>query len=447
MTDISMESRRQLLHILASRQSRHRLTGAAAGVARGGSLLWSGGVGAADLGRPDHAPDDDTQFLIASNTKVFTAVLVMALRDEGKLSLDDDVALHVPQSTHSGITIRQMLSHVSGMQREPVGDVWDTLTYPDAAGLIEGWNAADRVLKPHHKWHYSNLAYSVLGEIVARLDGRDWAESLRARILDPLELRRTTVGFAGARAVGYYVPPFTDVPVVEPVVDISAMAPAGALASTVRDLAAWGSFLADPVSEVLSPDTVEEMCQPQIMADLEKWQLAWGLGVALLRSGDRIWAGHTGGMPGHISGLFVQRQTKVVGIALMSSSPSPDPSALAVELGSYVLDHEPATPEPWQAGTRVPLEYVDLLGHWFSEGSAFTFSVRQGRLQARLDAAPEQLPPSVFAKLENDVYRTESGREAGELLRVNRDEAGGITHLNWATYRFTREPFAFGEWL
>lgn len=447
MSDISELSTRRLQSTLVQRQAKHRVTGIAAGVARAGALLWSGAVGTADLTRPDQAPDEDTQFLIASNTKVFTAVLVMALRDEGKLGLDDDVARHVPQSAHSGITIRQMLSHVSGMQREPVGDVWDTLVYPDADQLIEGWNAADRILKPHHKWHYSNLAFSVLGEVVSRLDGRSWAESLQARILDPLELRRTTVGFAGTHAVGYYVPPFTDVPVVEPVVDISAMAPAGALASTVRDLATWGSFLAEPVSEVLSPDTVEEMCQPQIMADLDKWQLAWGLGVGLYRDGDRIWAGHTGGMPGHISGLFVQRQSKVVGIALMSSSPAPDPAALAVELGSYVLDHEPSTPEPWHPGTRVPLEYVDLLGRWFSEGSAFTFSVRQGRLEARLDAAPEHAPPSVFVKLETDVYRTESGRETGELLRISRDDDGAITHLNWATYRFTREPLAFGEWL
>lgn len=444
---LSERAERHLQHVLAERQSRHRITGLAAGVARDGALLWSGGAGALALDRPDATPDGDTQFLIASNTKVFTAVLVMALRDEGRLSLDDDVTTHLPESRHSGITIRQLLSHVSGMQREPVGDVWDTLVYPDATQLIEGWNAAERILKPHYKWHYSNLAFSVLGEIVARLDTRSWAESLQARILDPLEMRRTTVGFADNHAVGYYVPPFSDVPVMEPVVDIAAMAPAGALASTVRDLATWGGFLADPVAEVLSSDTVEEMCQPQIMADLERWQLAWGLGVELHRDGERIWVGHTGGMPGHISGLFVQRQAKVVGIALMSSSPAPDPMALAVELGSHVLDHEPATQRPWRPGTVVPAECADLLGRWFSEGSAFTFSVRQGRLEARLDAAPEHAPPSVFGQLEVDVYRTESGREAGELLRVSRDSAGSITHLNWATYRFTREPLAFGEWL
>ncbi len=447
MKDLSDTSARHLRHVIATKQSKHRLTGLAAGVAQNGSLVWSDGVGAVDVAAPDAPPTDDTQFLIASNTKTFTAVLVMALRDEGKLSLDDGVEKHLPQSRHTGITIRQMLSHVSGMQREPVGDVWDTLVYPDRVALVEGWNAAERILKPHHKWHYSNLVFSMLGEIVARIDGRPWAESLQARILDPLEMRRTTVGFADNAAVGYYVPPFSDVPIAEPIVDLQAMAPAGALASTVRDLAAWGSFLADPLEDVLAKDTLDEMCQPQIMADLEKWQLAWGLGLELYRDNDRIWVGHTGGMPGHISGLFVHRQTSTAGIVLMSSSPAPDAAAFAVELGGYVVDTEPEEPEPWRPGTTVPAELVGIQGQWFSEGSAFTFSIRQGHLEARADGAPESWPPSVFVQVGDDLYRTESGREAGEMLRVTRDESGTVTRLNWATYRFDRLPMAFGEWL
>ena len=61
--------------------------------------------------------------------------------------------------------------------------------------------------------------------------------------------------------------------------------------------------------------------------------------------------------------------------------------------------------------------------------------------------APASRPPSVFARVDDDLYRTESGREMGEMLRVTRDGTGTVTRLNWATYRFTREPLAFGEWL
>ncbi|MPZ94024.1 MAG: serine hydrolase [Propionibacteriales bacterium] len=447
MPGVSDQTDRALTHLLQQRQSKDRVPGICAGVVRDGAMLWQQTVGSADIVSPGRPPTDDTQFLIASISKTFTAVLVMALRDEGRLTLDDPVERHIPESKHGGITIRQMLSHVTGMQREPVGDVWDVLRYPDRVGLVDGWNEAERILKPHHRWHYSNLVYSMLGEVVTRLDGRDWIDSVRARILEPLGMKRTTLGFTGERAVGYYVPPFTDVPVVEPVLDIAAMASAGGLASTLHDLATWGAFIAEPTDEVLSPDTLEEMCQPQIMADLERWQLAWGLGFMLVRADDRIFVGHTGGMPGHITGLFVQRKARTAGITLMNATSAPDPAELAVELATYVLDNEPATPEAWTPGTTVPAELDGALGRWYSEGAAFDFAVRAGRLEARGEKLPAHKPPSVFVKVGDDLYRTESGRETGELLRLTRDETGTVVKMNWATYVVTREPYAFGEWL
>src|SRR4051794_12681879 len=149
----------------------------------------------------------------------------MALRDEGRLSLDDTLDVHVPEVTHPGLTIRQCLAHVSGMQREPLGDVWETLVNPDREQLVADFALAERVHRPHHLWHYSNLVYSMLGEVVARLDARPWAESLRARILDPLEMRRTTVGFDGRHAQGYYVPPFSDVPVPQDQLELRGLDP------------------------------------------------------------------------------------------------------------------------------------------------------------------------------------------------------------------------------
>ena len=447
MSELRAGTEGALRRIVQERQSEHRIPGVAAGVARSGSLLWSGGVGAADLDRPEAAPDEDTQFLVASITKTFTAVMTMQLRDEGKLSLDDTLDSFVPESKHEGVTIRQVLSHVTGMQREPVGDIWETLQYPDREQLVSGWNDAERILKPHHRHHYSNLSYAMLGEVVARLDGRSYADSLQARLLDPLSLRRTTMGLSAPHAVGYYVPPFSDVPVREPVVDLLATAPAGGLASTVADLTTWGSFLADPDDAVLSPDTLEEMVQPQIMADLDGWRLAWGLGFMLFRSGDRVFIGHDGGMPGHITSVVVHRPTKTVATVLMNSTSSPAPSAFAIALADHVIEHDAAAPDPWTPGEAVPDELVGVLGTWFSEGQAFTFSVRRQTLECRLDAAPKSRPPSVFTKIGDDVYRTASGRETGELLRVTRDANGAVTKLNWATYLFTREPYAFGEWL
>ena len=107
--------------------------------------------------------------------------MLMQLRDEGRLTLDDLLADHLPDVGHP-VTVRQALAHVSGMQREPLGDVWDTLEQPDAASLVRGFAEAERVGRPHTRWHYSNL-----GVRRPRPGGR--------------EARRPAVGRVAGRAV------------------------------------------------------------------------------------------------------------------------------------------------------------------------------------------------------------------------------------------------------
>ena len=373
-------------------------------------------------------------------------MLVMALRDEGRLELDDTLDQHLPGVVHRA-TVRQALAHATGLAREPLGDVWETLEQPDAATLMSDFNGIERVGRPHEHWHYSNVVYAVLGQLVERLEGRPWEESLRARILEPLGMTRTTVGFdSGPRATGYHVQPFHDVPRVEPVVDLRAMAPCGALASTVTDLATWSGFVADPDPAILSPDTLEEMCQPQLLVDPEGWAGAMGLGFFLMRSpAKRTWVGHTGGMPGQVTGVFTHRESGTGAIVLMNSSSSPDPAAFAIALGDHVVENDPVEAEPWHPGTCVPEDLLPLLGRWFSEGSGFTFSVREERLEARADSAPADRAPSVFERIDDSTFRTVAGRERGELLRVTRRADGSVLKMNWATYLVTRAPLGFGE--
>src|SRR5271157_1673011 len=439
---------RCLRRIALGKQREGRVPGLYAAVCREGGLAWGDGIGVADLDG-DRAPGPDDQFLVGSNTKTFIAVMVMQLRDEGRLALDDLLGDHVSEVSHP-ITVRQSLAHVSGMAREPLGDVWETLEQPDAKELRRDFDDVERILKPHARWHYSNVVYAMLGQLVEEIDGRPWEESLRTRLLEPLELRRTTVGFDdGPRATGYYVAPYDDVPRVEPVMDLKAMAPCGGLASTAADLARWSAFVADPPSELLSPDTMEEMCQPQILLNTEIWTGAMGLGLFLMRSATgRTWIGHTGAMPGHKTGVFTDRKSGTGGIALMNATATPAPDALTIELADHVVEHDPVEDEPWRAGTEVPDELRGILGRWFSEGHPFVFVVEKSRLQARIDEpAAAGFQPSVFEKISDGVYRTVSGQYRGEQLRVTRAADGTVTKLNWATYLFTREPIAFGEHL
>ena len=443
----SDETARALTARALTAQTDGRVPGLAAGVARAGRLEWFTGIGTIDVDAPDDLPDEDTQYAVASNSKTFTAVAIMALRDEGRLDLDDTVDEHLSDSTHPRVTIRQLLSHTSGMQREPIGDVFDTMVMPSRQELLDGWSGAERVGRPHDRWHYSNLAYGVLGEIIARLDGQPWHEAIRRRILDPLAMTRTGTAPSGRCAKGYFVPPFSDVPVEEPVFDAAALDPAGGLRSTPTDLARWGGFIADPLEEVLSPDTLEEMCQPQVVADTLGWTSAWGLGLQLVRNEGRTWVGHTGGWPGSITGVFTERTSATTGLVLMNNSAPVPPAAAAIDLGTIAIEREPVAAEPWVPGTDVPEDLVPLLGHWYSEGTHYVLSVRRGCLEARVAGQPKETPPSVFEREGTDRFRTVSGRERGEVLRVQRTPQEEVSHLNWATYRFTREPLAFGAWL
>jgi CubicO group peptidase (beta-lactamase class C family) len=429
---------------VAQAQVRWRAPAVAAALVRDGHTVFSTGVGASFV--PDGPPPSaNTQFRIGSITKTFTAVLVMQLRDEGKLNLDDPLGEHIPETRHGQLTLRRMLCHLSGLQREPVGDVWEAMVGQDRDTLLANLEQAEAVLPQHQRWHYSNLAYALLGEVVARVRGATWADVLAEKVLLPLGLTRTSCDPVEPRAAGYHVDPYADRVRPEPLFPGQAFAPMGELWSTTTDLGRWASFLATGADEVLAASTLEEMAHPQVMHDLDAWRLAWGLGLMLHRRGEKVLIGHDGAMPGFLAGLAIRRQERIGAVVFANTSAAADPGALAIELALELLERDPATPTPWRVGPAVPGELEDLLGEWWSEGSRFTFTVSGGQLRARRADAPAGAPPSVFAPIGPDLYRTLSGREQGELLRVTRDEHGRVRRMYWATYPFTRAPGPFGS--
>jgi CubicO group peptidase (beta-lactamase class C family) len=431
----------------AARQTEWRSPALAAGLLRRGEPVWESMLGTTDADRPDATPTRDTQFRVGSITKTFTAVLVMQCRDEGLLDLDDRLGDHVGSGRHGELTVRRMLAHLSGLQREPVGDIWEQAEGPATDELLARLEEAEAVLPPARAHHYSNLAYALLGEVVSRLRRQSWAEALQTRVLDPLGLTGTTLRRRDPYARGYFTDPWADRLLPEPEFPGNAFAPAAELWSTVDDLARWGSFLADPDNAgaaVLTATTVEEMCQPQVVYDVDTWTLAWGLGLMLHRRGERVLVGHDGAMPGFLAGLAVRRPERTAGVVLVNGSAGADPGSLAVDLVIRLLDEEPEPTMPWRPGPPVPPELEDLIGHWWSEGTEYTFTVREGKLEAQPVGAPRTRPPAVFAEEGADRYRVVSGREQGELLRVVRDADGRVTKLYWATYPVTRDPRPFG---
>ena len=162
----------------------------------------------------------------------------------------------------------------------------------------------------------------------------------------------------------------------------------------------------------------------------------------LYRTGERVLVGHDGGAIGGVSVVAVEPEQGVGAAALANTTSGFDPNRLAFDLVDAALAE--AEVDPWRPGEPPPPEIAPLLGRWWSEGTEFVFSWREGRLEARSAQAPDSREPAVFEPAGESRFRTVSGRERGELLEVIRDEDGRVAKLYWATYPFTRDPRPFG---
>jgi CubicO group peptidase (beta-lactamase class C family) len=431
----------ELSRILRRTQAKERAPSTSASVFRGRDVLWAEAVGLADV-ETEREATPDTRYPIASITKSFVAVSIMQLRDAGELALDDQLEAHVPGAP-AGPTIAAVLSHLSGMQREVPGSGWETLEFPTREEVLGSLDDVEIVLDPGRAWHYSNLGFVLLGEVVAGRSGLPIERYVEEHVLRPLGLEETSWGPSEPSARGYLTHPFADSVMHEPVaVEKSGTAAAGGLWSTAGDLARFGAFLHDPDPEVLAPASVQEMRALRVVAEPQRWALGFGLGLMLHRFGERIFVGHDGGAMGGVSSLVVEQESGV-GAAVLANTTAPlDPAGLAAEFAGTALEAEEVG--PWRPGVPPPPELAGVLGHWWSEGYEFVFSWRDGRLEARLTQSPEWKRPAVFEQVEEDRFRTVSGREEGEPLEIVRDGEGRPVKLYWATYPFTREPRPFG---
>jgi CubicO group peptidase (beta-lactamase class C family) len=416
--------------MLAERQAEG-LPSLAAAVVRDGRLTWSGAVGAADFD-PETPATPDTQYRIGSITKTFTATAIMQLRAEGKLDLDDRLEQHLPEAAAGSPTIRRLLCHLSGLQRE-VGEMFVSGHSPTEEELVA---QLELVLPPGAQHHYSNLAFALLGQVVARTSGRPYTDYVNELIIGPLGLERTTWTAHPPKAQGFLVDEYAGTVWREPETDLAAASPAGQLWSTVEDLCTWAAFLAAGHDGVLDARSIEEMWFPQVMYYPDTWVLGWGLGLMLHNRDGVIYGGHGGAMAGHLAGVFIDRKTKIGGAALTNSGTRADTELFAIEFAAKASELWPAASEHWRPEQEPPADVRALLGRWWSEGSEFVFTWRDGALQAKVAGSLPGRKETTFER-DGDGFRAARGRERGERLRVDGDQ------LVWAGYAFTRrqEPF------
>ncbi len=427
---------RRLELVLATAQREGRVPSLAAAMTRDGSLVWRAGRGD-ETGVPGMRPVE-LQYRIGSLTKTLTAVLVMQLRDEGRLHLGDPVTAYIPELRGPEASPHRLLSHSAGIAAEPPGEWWERSEGGSFADLAAAYAETAAPFEPGFSYHYSNLGYGLLGEVVARVSGRPWWSCVTQRILEPLNMLRTSYDPFDPHAQGYSVHPYAPLLVEEPAVDTGAMAPAGQVWSTVMDLATFADFLIEGHPAVLSSATLEEMCTPQAGTYADGLDSSYGLGVKLMRSATGTLVGHTGSMPGFQACLAVDRLRRTSAVVLANSTTGLAPDHVTVQLLDTLDELEPSMPEPWVPVDAIPAEAEEVLGMWFWGNTPRV--VRWEDETLRIAGPSGDGRRDVFC-LVDDGFLGAEGYHHGEPLQIERAADGTVVRLVMSTFVLTRTPY------
>lgn len=433
---------------LDAEKDYEKLPGISIGIVRDQELLWSEGFGLADVAS-GNAAVPSTIYSICSISKLFTAISIMQLRDQGKLSLEDEVSDLLPWFTirqaheHSGpITIRSLLTHSSGLPRQSNYPYWTgpDFDFPSMDEIRAQMDSLETLYPASTYFQYSNFGLAILGAVVEAASGMSYEDYVQKNILEVLELGDTRPFFPdelmkGQMATGYSAltregtryeldPFFTE-----------GITAAAGFTSTVEDLSRFASWqfrlLETDNTEILKSATLREMQRVHWMDP--DWQTSWGLGFSVRKQGNQTVVGHGGSCPGYRTQLALTPKNKMAYVIMFN--------ATDVNTGQYT-NALMAVIEKALDAKRSNSEGVDLEDYtgtynaqpWGSEEVVLPW---YGKL------AVMGLPtsnPAYFTQLkhiEGDTFRRIRGDgELGETITFERNGSGKVVkmwqHSNYA---------------
>lgn len=301
-------------------------------VERDGKPLLRKAYGKANL-EHDVPNTPETRFRLGSITKSFTAMAIMVLQEQGKLNVEDPVSKQLPATPEAwkDVTIRHLLTHTSGIP--------SFTSFPDNAKrkrerttvhqMIERFRDLPLEFAPGERFEYSNSGYFLLGAIIERASGKSYEAFLQEAVLDPLGLKDTGYDHHETvlprRASGYEIGP-DGKPRNSDFIDMSVPFSAGALYSTVDDLARWSD--AFDTKKLVSTEAHEAIATPF------KDNYAYGWTVSERNGHKRI--GHGGGIDGFVTTLDRYPDDKLR-IVVLSNLGNTNPGAIGAALAAIVF--------------------------------------------------------------------------------------------------------------
>ena len=369
-------------------------------------LVWAAGFGEQSAGVPATA---ETVYRVGSVSKLFTDIAVMQLVERGEIDIDVPVADYLPDfapDNRSGtpITLRQLMSHRSGLIREPpVGNYFDD-GGASLAATVASLQGTPLIYEPETRTKYSNAGIAVVGRVLEVARGEPFADYVKRAVLDPLGMANSAFtpdpnvvdDLADAYMWGVDRPDFA-----APTFELG-MSPAGSMYSTVLDLASFLEVMfrrgesgepgeSEPgesgepgaPSRLLAPETLEAMWEPQFARPGATAGYGLGFNVGA-RFGER-WLGHGGAIYGFSTQLAFLPGSQI-GVVVVSAVDGTNTvtsrvADAALELMQAVRSGSPLPTAPTRGTTPLdPALAQELEGTYGSGEGAVELDAREGRL-------------------------------------------------------------------
>lgn len=386
-------------------------------VARGDQVLFAKGYGLANIehGVPN-APH--TKFRLGSITKQFTAMAILILQEQGKLSVDDLVSKHVEgcPETWKDVTIHHLLTHTSGIPSfTSLPGYAPSMPLPSSPK-----QTLDRVrdmpleFPPGEKFVYSNSGYVLLGQIIEKVSGKPYEKLLPEVIFEPLGMKDTGYDFPAKivphRAAGYRR--LGDQLANAAYLDMTIPHAAGALYSTVEDLHRWSVAL--DKGKLISSGAYEKMFTPV--------KGNYGYGWIVDKQFGRQRIGHGGGINGFSTYIGRLPDEKLCVVVLSNLEGSP-PAAIAGGLAAIALGEKYDIPKE-RIFIAVDGKVLDSLVGEFEIQPGFVLTIsRDG--ERLIGQATGQGKTELRAESETRFYVKEAGAE----ITFVKDDDGKVTKL------------------
>jgi CubicO group peptidase (beta-lactamase class C family) len=355
--------------------ARDQIPGVAVGVVERGDLVLARGFGHRDVdSRLPVTPD--TLFPLGSCSKAFTATAIALLADEGRIGLDTPVRAYLPDFclrdpvASATVTPRDLLTHRSGLPRHD-------LFWYEAPFSRDELCRRLRFLQPagpaRARWRYNSLMFVVAARIVEQVAGQSWESFLEARILRPLDMRRTVLSPEAMEADVDHAAPHAlregrvrRIPLLK---GLNAIAPAGAVQSSVRDLARWLAFHTTRSPALLGEHSWRELHRPQAeMPALDQPEVqrrSYALGWIHETYRGRTLVVHDGAIDGFTAHLGFVPETGQGLVLLVNRERAAALTALAYSAYDRLLGLDPLdwegrleeTPDPLQPDRGVALDF------------------------------------------------------------------------------------------